>query len=513
MNLSIISLFLFLLFSFLADGARILAVFSFCNHSHFWLGFRLVQELAKRGHEVTFINCFPQKTPIKNLRDVSVAETKDAIKEKLSELVDFGQKSYWGQLEFMNEVGIIYTKEVFSSPNVQNLLQSNEEFDLVLLEHFMNDAMVYFHHRFNCPLVFSAPGPSSVLNNHLSANFAPPSYVPNLLSDHDSKMDFWERLTNTYLDVVGGINIHYSAIPNQAALLKEFFPTAPPLDDMLYNASLIFTSSHVSLYGPAPSQQNVKQIGGYHVPPVNPLPKEMKEFLDNATEGVVIFSMGSNLQASHFEEDKKNAIFKTFSKLKQKVLWKFEINYPEISNNVKILSWIPQNDVLAHPNVVAFISHGGLLGTMEALNHGVPILGLPVYWDQMKNIADAARRGFALRLDYKNLNEHNFQRLLTEILTDANYRQSAKKQSRIFHDQPVKQIDEAMFWLEYVIRHKGAPHLMTAAIKLKWYQLHLLDIYLFIATIMSVSVFIIYITAKKYSISSGEKIDLRNKTK
>lgn len=42
------------------------------SHSHFTIGFRLMKELAERGHEVTFINAYPQKKPIKNLIDVPV---------------------------------------------------------------------------------------------------------------------------------------------------------------------------------------------------------------------------------------------------------------------------------------------------------------------------------------------------------------------------------------------------------------------------------------------------------
>lgn len=43
-------------------------------YSHFSLGFRLAKELADRDHQVTVISPYPQKTPIKNYRDISVEE-------------------------------------------------------------------------------------------------------------------------------------------------------------------------------------------------------------------------------------------------------------------------------------------------------------------------------------------------------------------------------------------------------------------------------------------------------
>lgn len=58
------------------QGDNILAVFTSASYSHFRLGFRLAKELADRGHKVTFINAFPQKEPIKNLNEISVAEIK-----------------------------------------------------------------------------------------------------------------------------------------------------------------------------------------------------------------------------------------------------------------------------------------------------------------------------------------------------------------------------------------------------------------------------------------------------
>lgn len=40
----------------------------------------------------------------------------------------------------------------------------------------------------------------------------------------------------------------------------------------------------------------------------------------------------------------------------------------------------------------------------------------------------------------------------------------------------MKPMDSAIYWIEYVIRHKGAPHLRSAAQDLRWYELYLLDV-------------------------------------
>ncbi|CAH1984086.1 unnamed protein product [Acanthoscelides obtectus] len=285
-------------------------------------------------------------------------------------------------------------------------------------------------------------------------------------------------------------------------ILQTYVPDAPPLTDIIYNTSLMLLTSHSSFGNPVPLQPNIKEIGGHHILPPKELPKDIKEFLDSAKEGAILFSMGSTLKSTDFAEDKKKAILNVFSKLKQKVLWKFETDLSDKPNNVKIMKWLPQKDVLAHPNIVAFISHVGLLGTLEAVYSGVPILGLPVFWDQVKNIDDAVRKGFALKLSYFELNEDNFNKALEEILNTPKYRINAKRLSRLIHDHPVKQMDEAIFWIEYVIRNDGAYHLRSSAVNLKWYQRYLVDVFIFVSGIVGVVVLVLY---KLFCILSASK--------
>lgn len=56
------------------------------------------------------------------------------------------------------------------------------------------------------------------------------------------------------------------------------------------------------------------------------------------------------------------------------------------------------------------------------------------------------------------------------------YAENAKRRSKLMQDTPVKPLDLAMYWIEYVLRHRGTPHLRTASLDLKWYQRWMLDI-------------------------------------
>lgn len=72
--------------------------------------------------------------------------------------------------------------------------------------------------------------------------------------------------------------------------------------------------------------------------------------------------------------------------------------------------------ILDHPNIKAFITHGGLLSVTEAVYYGVPFIGIPAYGDQEYNIANAVHKNFAVRYDMHNFNEVTFTGAIKEIL-------------------------------------------------------------------------------------------------
>jgi glucuronosyltransferase len=56
--------------------------------------------------------------------------------------------------------------------------------------------------------------------------------------------------------------------------------------------------------------------------------------------------MGSILRGDSFEEEKRKSFVKAFSGIPQRVLWKWEGNFPEKSNSIMNLEWMPQRDIL-----------------------------------------------------------------------------------------------------------------------------------------------------------------------
>lgn len=250
-------------------------------------------------------------------------------------------------------------------------------------------------------------------------------------------------------------------------------------------------------------------IGGAHIKDAKPLPDDLQTFLDNSNNGVIYFSLGTVVQSSKLPKEKIQAflgnsilnfvlqklvssmeidnyfnIFHFFSldsfrNLKQNVLWKFEDeSLTNVPSNVFIRKWMPQNDILAHPNVILFISHGGLFGTSESLYHGVPLLLIPFFGDQHRNAHRIATAGYGKFIPFSEVTKESMSERISELINDKTFLFKAKQTSEIFKNNPVHPMDEALFWIEYVCKFKGAKHLKSHAVNMPWFTYLLLDIFI-----------------------------------
>lgn len=55
------------------------------------------------------------------------------------------------------------------------------------------------------------------------------------------------------------------------------------------------------------------------------------------------------------------------------------------------------------------------------------------------------------------------------------YKSNMERLSVLHRDQPVAPLSTAVFWVEFVMRHSGAPHLHLASHDLTWFQYYSLD--------------------------------------
>uniref|UniRef100_A0A3P9NC75 Uncharacterized protein n=1 Tax=Poecilia reticulata TaxID=8081 RepID=A0A3P9NC75_POERE len=142
----------------------------------------------------------------------------------------------------------------------------------------------------------------------------------------------------------------------------------------------------------------------------------------------------------------------------------------QFGKNTLLVDWMPQKDLLGH--------------LKEAIYHGVPVVGLPVFYDQYDNLLRLQDRGAAKILTLATVDkEDTFLKTVKEVLL-----------SRLHRDQPMKPIDTALFWIEFVIRHQGAAHLRTESHRLPWYSYYSVDVFLFFLFVVAVITFLVVMT-------------------
>ncbi|XP_059480683.1 UDP-glucosyltransferase 2-like [Neocloeon triangulifer] len=472
----VISLACFLMFAVsAAQGARILGLFGVSGKSHNNFFSALTLELANRGHNLTILTSFPTKKSSANYREISV----DVMEKFSANFSPFKHVSegMLNQLGSMLSMFLQLCPSVLSSPQVKPLL--NEEFDLVIISTFFNQCFLPFGQFNNAPMIGISPAGSLGMGMDM-ANPEPPSYVPSLFLPLTSKMTFPERLLNTVMTGLIKFLAKYYLKPSMHESAKQFFgPNIPSIEEMERSLSLVIYNNHFSLNSPRPMVPGCVDAGGMHIKQnKEPLPKDLQEYMDGAKDGVIYFSMGSVIQGSEFPKEKLQVILDAFKELPQRIIFKWETeNMPGKPSNVKIGKWLPQQAILAHPNLKAFITHGGLLSTQEATYHGVPLVGIPFFGDQKLNIAKSSRLGYAVGLDFQTLDKQSVLAAIKTVTGFPSFSKKAKELSKVVRDQPETPLERAVFWTEYVLRHDGAPHLRTAATNMSWCQVHLIDVY------------------------------------
>ncbi|XP_049961013.1 UDP-glycosyltransferase UGT5-like [Schistocerca serialis cubense] len=461
-----------------SDAARILGLFNYPGKSHFLMFEEVMKALAARGHEVFVYSHFPQAKPLPNYTDVSLVGSLPPVVNAIPMDEVFGRDDpsvTFGLLRGLSEQAC---EKLLQFPAMQKLMKTHEKYDLIFTEPFTTDCLLPFVYKFQAPniaLLSSVVMPWTPDRFGLPDN---PSYIPIQFLRVSDHMSFFERLRNLWYTIYSKwFFIEYMDKPANTVVKKYFGDSLPPLQEIAKNTSMLFINTHPALNPPRPLVPAVVEVGGIHIKPAKKLPKDIQEFIDGAEHGVIFFTFGSTVTAKDLSENKRKAILEAFAELPQRVLWKWETDeLPGKPPNVMARKWLPQFDVLSHPKTRLFITHGGLLGTMEAVYSGVPMLAIPLFGDQPSNVMMCVRRGIARMLPFPEISKELLLQNIREMINDSGYKQRIVEVSEAFKDRPMSPQEAVVYWSEYVIRHKGARHLRSAAVDLQWYQLLLLDV-------------------------------------
>ncbi|XP_072302022.1 UDP-glucuronosyltransferase 1A5-like isoform X3 [Eucyclogobius newberryi] len=477
------------------DGGNIL-VFP-VDGSH-WINMKvLMEELHSHGHKLTVIRAstswyIPEQSPLytsvnlqmeEALEDffgVFLAEQIKAQREGASAITFLKHTKDF--LKMISRAHMIWCEALGSlledDKVVESLLEA--KYDLMLTDPAIAPGVVLAKYL-KLPLVLNVRWVTSGDGQFMLAP-SPLSYIPVPGSGLTDKMDFLQRVKNVFFYGITLFQQHYLTGPSYDALCEKYIEGGCDIVSLLQDADIWLFRSDFVFDFPRPTMPNVIYMGGFQCKQTQPLPAELENFVQSAGEhGVIIMTLGTLVDALPSEVADEMA--SVFAKLPQKVIWRHKGARPStVGNNTLIVDWMPQKDLLGHPQTKAFVAHGGTNGVQEAIYHGVPVLGIPLFFDQFDNLLRLEARGAGKIIRLSDLNEHSFEQGLKELLQQEHYRDNMQRLSHLHRDQPLSPMDQAVFWVEYVMRHKGAPHLRTQAYKMPWYSYYCVDVLLFLLT-------------------------------
>lgn len=493
-----------------ASGGKIL-VFPL-DGSH-WINMKvLIEELHAKGHEVTVVRpsdswYISEKSPL--YTSVTIPSPggfeqkyfEAFLSRQLAIRLQGRHASSWSKIWSHIQIELLVVDQfsklhkgmsevVVQMFDDESLMQSFHEakYDVVLTDPGVGVGAMLAR-RLQVPLVFNVRWTIQGEAHFLIAP-SPLSYIPFTATELTDKMTFPQRIKNFLSYNMGMFTMSYITEPHYKPIVKKYFGPDVDYSTFFLDADIWLMRNDFVFEFPRPTMPNIIYMGGFQCKPSKPLPADLEEFVQSSGDhGVIMMTLGTLV--GKLPQDVAEEIAAAFAQLPQKVVWRYLGQRPaNLGNNTLLVNWLPQKDLLGHPKTRVFVTHGGTNGVQEAIYHGVPVVGLPLFFDQPDNLSRIRAKGGAVIVDIAELDRHIFADALKTALYNPSYKENMQRLSRLNRDQPMKPLDQAVFWIEYVIRHKGARHLQTQSIKMSWFVYNCIDV---IAALLAVVLLVTFI--------------------
>ncbi|XP_055382028.1 UDP-glucosyltransferase 2-like [Condylostylus longicornis] len=423
----------------------------------------LVNALGTRGHNLTVLICDLPKNPNNVHENVRFIDMSDMHKYLMNEaeVEEFIDANAFKAMYSFCSYNILTCQATLKSKGFSLFMEKykNEKFDLILYDYTFGPCLLGLVHKYDYPPLISI---STFPYVPLATKFTGGHFYPSYISYHSASLkpqnNFFDRMYNHILYVVEELYRYYSMNP-------AVFPADTPyLADLEKLTTIALIGTHPAITKAQPLPRNIIEVGGLNIVDSQPLPKELDSFINSSKKGAIFFSLGTNVQPKYVKSEIIENILKVMEKLPEyNFMWKFDVNLikMKIPKNVLVQTLFPQRDILA--------THAGGLSTQEAMWFGVPMITIPVFVDQFRNSHKVVADGNAIEVSFLKFTGEAFYNALNEILHNPKYINNIKKQSEIFRDRPMRPLDTAIWWIEYVLRHPNPTHLKVPTLELGYF--------------------------------------------
>uniref|UniRef100_A0A7E4V2B7 UDP-glucuronosyltransferase n=1 Tax=Panagrellus redivivus TaxID=6233 RepID=A0A7E4V2B7_PANRE len=305
--------------------------------------------------------------------------------------------------------------------------------------------------------------------------------------DFHPNLSFYERAENIFSAM-----FYYVMQPHGLSLkaIQKYVDPGFNSLEIFTKARYVFANTDEFVDFPRPLNEKVVYIGGITLDQhhLEPLPAHYKEILENSKEGVVLVSFGSLAKASAMPDEFKAAFVQMFSAFPTvDFIWKYENASDSILTNlanVHFENWIPQKEILAHPKTLAFLSHGGMNSVLEAAYAGVPLLGIPLFADQLRNgkMLEYRKTGLVVRKT-----ELTAEKLISSMskLLSKEFQQNANTLAKLVDNKPQSGKDRFIKHIRHAVMFPDIHDYLDFEFrKVSFFRYHDLDVYLMFSVVI-----------------------------
>ncbi|XP_052598764.1 UDP-glucuronosyltransferase 3A1-like [Peromyscus californicus insignis] len=480
---------LFLLEFLLLDAAKILTV-STAGGSHYMLMNRVSQILQEHGHNVT--NLLHEKFLTPDFKEEKISYqvinwhlSEDKQKEidnrrqlLIEELVHNRFNSHT-RVKVYELLGNLCS-HLLSRKDILDSLR-NKNFDLLFLD--ASDPCVFLiAEKLGKQFVAFLPMVFAIIDYGLPR---PLSYVQGFGSSLTDQMNFWVKVKN-FLMFLDSTMKQREIFSHYDGTIQEHFAegSRPVLSDLPWKAELWFVNSDFAFDFAHPMFPNMVYVGGLTDKPVRPIPQDLEDFIIKfGDSGFVLVALGS-IATQHQTKELIKEMNSAFAHLPQGVVWACkDTHWPKdvsVAPNVKIMDWLPQTGLLAHARIRLFVTHGGMNSIMEAIQHGVPMVGIPFLGDQAENMVVVEAKKIGVSVQLETLKAETFAHTLKEVIEDKRYKSAAMAARAIRRSHPLTPSQRLVGWIDHILQTGGGAHLKPHGFQQPWHVQNLLDVLLFL---------------------------------
>ncbi|KAF8355186.1 hypothetical protein PRIPAC_96809 [Pristionchus pacificus] len=332
------------------------------------------------------------------------------------------------------------------------------------------------------------------------------SYNPNPLITHVDVHSFWSRAWNLYATLAFRAMWYPTRTEMDALFRKRFGPTFPSVYVSFRDSFLeinvrnqlehyTFINQEPLIDFATPLLSRTIFIGGIGAKEPKKLDKDLERIF-SLRNNTVLISFGSIVQSHALPLQVKRNILKTVARFPEiTFLWKYE--RPEdafakaaiaATPNLHMLKWTPQNHILAHKRLHAFITHGRMASTQETAVRGKPGLFIPFFVDQPRNSGMMERNGLGKVYHKRDLYDaEKFYTAVKDLIENESYHKNMERIATMIAAKPFSSRDQLVKTVEFAARFGPSPALRPQSFDMSWIEYYNLDIIAIVGVISTVA--------------------------